>query len=202
MSATLLKLLSLINRQRYWDTIAGKFSQEEWQNQIFPQHHWLKKIVIQEKPRDILEIGCGFGRNIKFLSKETPNIKLFGADFSFKMLQIAHKDLPKMPLVTADILKLPFIDNSVDFIFTHGVLMHTPPDKTINALQELLRITKKHLLIIEEIRSQPGKINTHTWAHNYPDLFSKVNVKIKKIKYDNHDLIWIYGIKEDLTGRT
>jgi ubiquinone/menaquinone biosynthesis C-methylase UbiE len=192
------QLLSQINRQQYWNTIAGKFSREEWQNRIFPQHIWLAEIVNQSKPKTILEVGCGFGRNLNYLiTTLTGSPLLIGSDFSLNMLKLSQNKLQgKIPLINANILSLPFSDSSCSLVFTHGVLMHTKPKEVETALDELIRVASNKIVIIEEVRTRPQQINTHTWAHDYLKLLSAKPVKINQINHDQSDLIWIEIIKK------
>ncbi|MBN1865341.1 MAG: class I SAM-dependent methyltransferase [Victivallales bacterium] len=44
--------------------------------------------------RNILEIGCGTGRNLKLLGKHFPEARLTGVDISEDMLKVARKSLP------------------------------------------------------------------------------------------------------------
>ena len=128
--------------QFLWNLKAFSFNKEKWQNKIFPQHFWLLEQINRLKPVNILEAGCGFGRNLEFLLKN--NIKpsqLTGSDFSLIMLNKAKTRLNnKVKLIKTSVQKLPFKDNSFDLVFTHGVLMHLKP----NQLKSSKRINKSH----------------------------------------------------------
>lgn len=179
------------NPKIYWQMIAGSFQDEIWQKQTHGQHQWLLQQIKIIKPTSILEVGCGFGRNIDFLLKnKIKPIKFSGVDFSSSMVSLAKKNLPKsINLENADATALPYKDSDFDLVFTHGLLMHLPPAKINKALSELVRVSKKNIIIIEEIRKSPGLINNHTWSHDYQKHLENFPVKIIASSNKFKDLI-------------
>ncbi len=92
--------------------------------------------AIVDRPLDffhgmsILDAGCGGGRVSRFLAR---NASLFiGFDFS-KACERAYelcRDLPHAHILQADVNALPLRQKaSFDFVFSHGVLHHTPDTK-------------------------------------------------------------------------
>ncbi len=53
--------------KRFWDNWAKTFMDDPWQASLHRQHEWLLEKIYISSPKSILEPGCGFGRNIKFL---------------------------------------------------------------------------------------------------------------------------------------
>lgn len=187
---TILK--SLLPSSWFWHFYAGEFYQDPWQHKIFPQHYWLATIITKLKPKTILEAGCGFGRNLKFLSQQGINPQqLTGIDFSPKLLKLAQQHLPPSIKLSQDNLThLPFEASHFDLSFTHGVLMHLTPAQIQLALSELIRVTRHWLILIEETRNKPVKINHFTWAHDYPQLINQFKLKILDERHDRHHLVW------------
>lgn len=186
------RLKSLLSPALFWRFYADEFYQDQWQHRIFPQHRWLLKIVQKLKPNHILEVGCGFGRNLNFLLEQgiAPQ-KLTGVDFSSKLLQLAKVKLPISVALHLDkVQHLPFPNRQFDLTFTHGLLMHLPPPQIHLALSELIRVTRRWLIIIEETRKKPGRINHFTWAHDYSKLISQLNLKIIDECHDRYHLVW------------
>lgn len=178
--------LAWLNLRWFWQFLAPSFSQEPWQQRIFPQHRWLLKTIKTLKPHSILEPGCGFGRNLNYLIRQgiKPSI-LTGADF-------ALKPPDSIKFVQADVLNLPFSPASFDLVFTHGLLMHLPPHKLLPAFKELLRVAKKNLILIEEIRPRSRRLNFFTWAHDYLALTRQLNLKVIQSHQDQKlSLIWL-----------
>ncbi len=174
----------------YWQVKANSFLNDPWQKRLFPQHQWLWQTIKTLKPDSILEAGCGFGRNLKFLIDNNISAnRLTGVDVSLTLL--AQAKLPKsIQLIRANVLHLPFSAKSFDLVFTHGLLMHLPPRQLPKALSELTRVSKKHLILIEEIRSRPRQLNYFTWAHDYDKMIKALPVKVVIKKPGQHSLVW------------
>ena len=174
---------AIINRspQLFWLLKTKSFLADPWQRRIFPQHQWLLKVVKRLKPDSILEVGCGFGRNLKFLlDKGIRPGSLTGVDISPLLLKQIR--LPKsVRIIQANVLQLPFSSNRFDLVFTHGLLMHVNPRKLNQALQELFRVTKKYLMIIEECRTRPQTLNYFTWAHDYEKIIKAYPGTVEEI---------------------
>jgi ubiquinone/menaquinone biosynthesis C-methylase UbiE len=183
--------LTRINTRFFWELNAGRFAREKWQNRIFPQHRWLIKQIRALQPKLILEAGCGFGRNLEFLIKEGIDPKILtGLDFSRRLLSQAKRRLKGLPvkLVSGSVQHLPFADNSFDLVFTHGVLMHVKPADLAKALSELVRVAKKNLVLIEEIRPRPRQLNFFTWAHDYDSAIKRIGLKVLTSKDGQYQL--------------
>lgn len=80
--------------------------------------------------QSILDVGCGGGRIARFLS---PHAKLYiGLDYSYAPERAAElcKSVPHAHFIQADVLNMPLRERaSFDFVFSHGVLHHTPSTK-------------------------------------------------------------------------
>jgi SAM-dependent methyltransferase len=97
------------------------------------------------RPRDlagrlVLEAGCGMGRFVDIVSRERSTV--IGFDLSMAV-EAAHRNVgsrPNVHILQADIMKLPFPDGIFDFIFSIGVLHHTPhPERAFRNLVHLLK---------------------------------------------------------------
>lgn len=88
----------------------------------------------------VLDVGVGAGRFADVAARW--GAEVVGVDISFAV-ESASKNLEKYPsaqVVQADIFNLPFADESFDFIFSIGVLHHTPDCRAaFAALPRLLR---------------------------------------------------------------
>jgi SAM-dependent methyltransferase len=92
--------------------------------------------------KKVLEIGCGIGKDARFLTEN--GIDYQGVDYSFATLQLAHRHfdfagLPKR-FVNADATSLPFPDGRFDLIMSIGVLHHVPG--TAQACREAVRVLR------------------------------------------------------------
>lgn len=191
--------------KQFWDKWGKTFINESQQRSIYPQHNWILKILLKEKPKNLLEVGCGFGRNIKFITKHyLEPLSITGIDISSTMLSSAriylHHTLNKhlITLKEGTILKLPFPSNSFDMVICHGVLMHIKPDDINKAIYELVRVAKRYIIVVEQddtinpIKNRPfQKINHYTFTYPYERLFEKYNIQIIEHKRKN-ELHWFF----------
>lgn len=75
----------------------------------------IKKLCIDENML-VLDLACGTGDMILELKRQVKGVKVIGADFSKKMLNIAKQKKIDAPLVAADAHFLPFKENTFDRI--------------------------------------------------------------------------------------
>ena len=92
------------------------------------------------KDKTVLDIGCGIGRMDEFVA---PHVgALIGVDVSGEMVRKATERLAHIPnarFVEGDGFSLPVDDASVDIIFTHIVLQHTPRHVTASYFSDAFR---------------------------------------------------------------
>ncbi len=213
-----LQLLNLISKIRnktffllkhgytprdFWDNWSDTYFHQPCRKEVNQSHYWLLEVVKKIKSESIIEVGCGFGKNIDFLYKNLPyTSKLFGLDISESMVKKAKDYIPgNASLACGDILNLPFSDNSFDLVFTHGTLMHISADNLPKAILELKRIAKKDIIIIEEVlwsnikkKKKITQLNEYTFIHDYRKIFHELGFKTKETKRheDYVDLICMH----------
>jgi len=99
----------------------------------------LQKLLPELHGKSVLDAGCGAGHRMQQLA---PQI-MVGADFSFNMLcaaRAASRAVKSLRLVNADLLALPFHDESFDLVISAFVLGYLAPLET--AVSELARVTR------------------------------------------------------------
>jgi cyclopropane fatty-acyl-phospholipid synthase-like methyltransferase len=99
---------------------------------------------IRQKPKTVLEFGCGIGANIPHLQFYFPNANFFGCDISEKSLAVAAKLCPSVcfnKIETPNECIAKF-SNKFDLIFVANVFHHIPfaeHSSWINALYQAIR---------------------------------------------------------------
>lgn len=121
-------------------------------NRIEKEHWWwegrrelIKNLLQGRHPERILDIGCGTGETLTYLSTLFPKAKLYGIDTSSKAVSYAkrrgHPNIYK-----ANAYRLPFRDNYFDVVLFLDVLEHIERDAL--AIGEAKRVLKSDGSII------------------------------------------------------
>lgn len=109
-------------------------------------------------PNSALEVGCNLGANLVALK---PMIKeLNGLEPNKQVLENAKKDsrLEGVNLVNGNGFEIPFKDNSVELVFTNGVLIHIHPDNLGKVVDEIYRVSSKYIICSEYFAAEPEAI--------------------------------------------
>jgi len=194
--------------KQFWDGWSDNYSRQKAQRRIDESHHWLLKKMEALKPNTVLEMGCGFGRNLKFLTENLSyQARWVGFDISESMIKKAKGGFnDKVLLGCGDITSLPFHDRSYDLVYTHATLMHVPEEHVSKAIQELKRVAKKYLILIEEtywskgnLRRGTFKPNEYTFIYDYKTLVSQSGLVIEEMREKEGDwnLIYLLCSKEE-----
>ena len=115
----------------------------EWLNKKYGKIEENLKLHTSDSKPLILDAGCGAGvSTLCYFKNVFDKINLVGVDVS-DSIDIFRKNLKKkkinnIGLMQADLNKLPFKDNTFDFIFSEGVLHHTASTRTA-----IYRLSKK-----------------------------------------------------------
>lgn len=128
--------------------------------------------VLQRKAQDtpslaFLDVGAGPGTITASLAKYMPRGQIIATDISWEVLQTAAqhaKDagVTNITFQTADVYNLPFADNTFDIVHASMVLTHL--DAPIEALREMLRVTKSEGGVVANRES-----DLRMWTF-YPEL--------------------------------
>jgi SAM-dependent methyltransferase len=75
----------------------------------------------------VLDVGCGFGREARVLSRLFPTADVLGVDLNLSLLEAAEelKGEHRVHLVIASLFHLPFADGVADHVHSEGVIHHT-----------------------------------------------------------------------------
>ena len=151
----------------------------------------VKKIFKEKNDISICELGCNVGRNLYYLKKEGYR-NLVGTDVNNKMLEKMHITYPKLfNFGYTDIHNLPieyFLEkvpsNWFELIFTMGVLMHVPDNLIYQVVKDMIRVSKKYILIFELEKNRKKKGDYH-WSRRYKHIFEILKAKhLKEINVD------------------
>jgi len=131
------------NENKVWSEFWSKKESWLWILKYTPTYKKIVKIFRAiDLPKDakILDAGCGIGKLASFWLNEGYDV--LGVDISDVALSITNKKGVKT--IKADILRLPFEDNSFDLVYSDGLLEHFIDPEPI--LTELFRVSGKYVL--------------------------------------------------------
>lgn len=103
--------------------------------------------TLKYRPKNILEYGCGIGRNIRFLRKYFPESKISGCDISLKSLEIASIKNTDSDFFIISPEEINGREEHFDMIFISCVFHHIEPDKREKSMSFINRLLKKDGLI-------------------------------------------------------
>lgn len=140
----------LVQVKEAYNTIAQEFSDSRgfaWQEFEF--------FVPYLKPgAKILDLGCGNGRLLKYLTQKTfewkqPGFEYVGIDNSEKLLEKAQKNHPEQTFILGDQLEIPIADGNRDVVFNVAAFHHIPTHALqLKALNEMYRVLKKDGILV------------------------------------------------------
>jgi SAM-dependent methyltransferase len=118
------------------------------------------------KDASILELGCGAGRNLAGLKKAGFK-NLAGIEINKDAIELGRKtfDLSGISLTCSAIEEADIPE--VDCIYTHGVLMHLPPESEF--VFETIANKAKSIILTIENEFIDGNLQ---WPRNYEKVFS------------------------------
>jgi len=128
--------------QETWDAIAESFDTTRRK----PWDYCLEFILSLNNTDTVADLGCGNGRHLIPCAERC--FSVFGVDISSRLLQIVDKRLQSksirnVTLVHADVVHLPFADNSFDAILFIASLHNIQgKDHRNDALKEVFRMLR------------------------------------------------------------
>ncbi len=112
-----------------------------------------------EPPNSILEVGANVGKNLMALHRISAAALYAVEPFAeaYRLLT-SNPDLPLAGSAQCSGDALPFEEDSMDFTFTSGVLIHVPPEGLAGVVDELVRVSRRYLWCNEYFSKQPETV--------------------------------------------
>ncbi|PIY71889.1 UMP kinase [Candidatus Roizmanbacteria bacterium CG_4_10_14_0_8_um_filter_33_9] len=134
-------------------------------------------------PKTCLDVGCGRGILISYLRKL--GVEAYGVELSKTAMELAQDDI-RSYIKEGDIVNIPFENDRFDLVLTFDVLEHLDRSKIKQAIDETVRVSKKHIL--HKIYTVENKWITYFHKRD----FSRVSVFQKK--YWQHIFIELHSV--------
>lgn len=135
------------NPREYWTLRGGSdyFREQEDQSGRTERSEWLADQIARYQPRSILEVGCGYGKQLRALRRRL-DVPMVGVDFSPSQLAKGAEYLAGadgITLILASGQRLPFPDRSFDLVLTSAVILHNPPAAAEQIRREVVRVAER-----------------------------------------------------------
>ena len=132
-------------------------------------------LSLKNKPKRILDAGCGEGFMIKEISKKNEDVEIIGFDLEESALKYARKMNPNVEFVKGSVYKMPFENSSFDVVVLSEVLEHL--EDTEKALDEIKRVSK--LFCVVSVPNEPyfrlGNITRFAYLSRFGNTPGHIN---------------------------
>ncbi len=174
---------------RDWDNAEDTGKDNEWVTGYWGSRNHphraflLDKIAACAPFSSVLEIGCNCGPNLFLVAKKFPEATIRGIDINPGAVQkgnelLAREGITNVCLSVARADELgQFPDKSFDIVFTNSLLMYIGPDKIKSVIGEMVRITRRALILLERHCFEPdskgnglGVYRYRAWERDYAAL--------------------------------
>jgi ubiquinone/menaquinone biosynthesis C-methylase UbiE len=132
------------------DTENDHWKIEDWIRKLKQQaedsreyRHALYEKVDMKNKKNILDVGCGTGAVTMDIARSTTG-NVTGIDIDLEKLEEAERvlsNIPNIKLMEADVLNLPFEDETFDLVVFNVVLIYIKDQQ--KAINEMTRVTEK-----------------------------------------------------------
>jgi protein-L-isoaspartate(D-aspartate) O-methyltransferase len=111
----------------------------------------------------ILDVGCGKGFLLYEFTRAVPGVEVAGLDISGYALEHAKPEVKPL-LKLGNATRLPWPDQSFDFVVSLNTLHNLRLPELEQALREIERVGKKHkYILMDGYRTEQEKVNLLYW---------------------------------------
>lgn len=150
--------------------IPGNKGSEENLRMLYTRYQWASEFI---EGKDILEVACGPGIGLGYLSKKAK--KVIGSDYDANLVKIAknyYKD--RIDIVQSDAQCLPFEDKTFDVVILFEAIYYLPhPEKFLSECKRVLR--KNGVVLVCTVNKDWEGFNPSPLSVKYfsvPELFN------------------------------
>ena len=163
---------------QHWSTSPLYLTEQE-RYQTYPWLHGAAEFS-HHRHEKVLEIGCGTGCDLLQFAKN--GAVATGVDLTPRHVELARQRVgAAADVVVADATNLPFPDNNFDYVYSHGVLMHSSEPRRI--VDEIFRVL-----------CPGGRFNVHVYARiSYFSLW-------RFLQHGRDWKLWIENSRDPVAG--
>ena len=118
-------------------------SEKMWKEPAEETYYLVQRWEKQEK-KELLDIGCGLGRNTIFFAKQGFNVHTFdiSEDAVKRTKEFAKEENVTIDIKQADMLNIPYGANTMDCVYSRNVISHTDTEGVKKIISEIYRVLK------------------------------------------------------------
>lgn len=177
---------------------------------------WMRKFM-KEIPKggDILDIGCGNGRDAKIFIDN--GFHIVGIDYSLPMIQRARSNVPHADFLQMDMLSLKFPPETFDGVWSMTSLLHIPKTEISKVLDNIHQLLKPKGILFVGLKLGEGEgLEDDTRYENAKRFYSyylqeefvkllhdlyftiiEVQTRDPKIAYENRGMLELIAQKQE-----
>jgi SAM-dependent methyltransferase len=148
--------------------------------QFQPQALLLVHLLRSIGATSVLELGCNVGRNLYWIKRSVPGIRVSGLDVNPDAVAAGRDffEFSENELWVADDSSLAHVPtDAFDAVFTVSVLDHLP--EVEDTLRQMLRIARLRVMLIELVLPRFGRIDDPrcidcSYSHDYAAIFGRL----------------------------
>lgn len=123
----------------------------EWDKELNPlwlnpseESYWIVNNWQEQGNKKLLDFGCGLGRHSIFFSHQGFNVSAFdlSVEGTNHLRDWAKRESLDIDVTVADMLELPYNDDTFDYIFAYHVISHTDSNGIKQIMREVKRVLK------------------------------------------------------------
>ena len=111
--------------------------------------------IKQLKGKNILDIGCGTGRDAEYFVNK--GLDVVGIDLSDRFIEISRAKVPNAKFIKMDMRNINFPLESFDGIWAMASLLHIPKIEAINTIKQLRKVLKTNGIIYISVKLGEGE---------------------------------------------
>ena len=148
---------------------------------------WVERL----QPASILDVGSGWGRLLVFLRGRRYQGIYSLVDFVPSMREGCLKAVGVAPTAW-DGVRLPYADQSFDLVLAARTILHVPPARVRQYLDEQIRVARRWIYVLT---NNIATASPHCFNHDYTRLFEEAGLTVKTTTvFHRERACWILGV--------
>ncbi len=186
----------------------GDYTPEEYEQFLhdirlvnrFAGDNWaLRKTLLKDieqenlKNFSVLDVGAGSGELLRTIAKSArknnQNANLYGLELNARSAESIleeSQDFKEIRSIRANALKIPFADNSFDYVISSLFTHHLTEQQIVENLSEMSRVSKRKIFVID--------LHRHAIAYAFYKIFC-VGFRISRLVREDGSLSILRGFK-------